>query len=288
VYAGSDVDQRAQFKDELVNTLRRAFGMTLTCSSDSLTLSRNQVNVLISGMSDALHSLGARICRVSFFGMKWDISNVKPVIDRFIQQYHAKMGSSVPPQKNVFDYGVQFPTTGLQLYKFSEIQREARKFRKGIVHEMCNVKSFGSLDFRPIINQHIVKVKVYQVLCHEILSVIQKQMLDDMPTTMRTMRTRLNQLQGLVERWGATIDDMLNSRILGIRVKVTIHIEMVVDGRRLCSELDLFRIGGLESALSEPFGTISCALDRFLYWCRFHISAFAVEVHGRDEYAPFI
>jgi hypothetical protein len=39
VYAGSDVDQRAQFKDELVNTLHRAFGMTLTCSPDSLTLS---------------------------------------------------------------------------------------------------------------------------------------------------------------------------------------------------------------------------------------------------------
>jgi hypothetical protein len=106
VYAGSDVDQKAQFKDELVNTLRRAFGMTLTCSPDSLTLSRNQVNVPISAMSDALHSLGARICRVSFFGMKWNIPNAEPMIDRFIQQYHAKMGSSVPLQKNVFDYGV--------------------------------------------------------------------------------------------------------------------------------------------------------------------------------------
>ncbi|CAK9188676.1 unnamed protein product [Sphagnum troendelagicum] len=132
VYAGSDVDQRAQFKDELVNTLRRAFGMTLTCSPDSLTLSRNQVNVPIAAMSDVLHSLGARICRVSFFGMKWDIPNAEPVIDRFIQQYHANMGSSVPLQKNVFDYGVRFPTTGLQLYKFSEIQREAHKFREEV------------------------------------------------------------------------------------------------------------------------------------------------------------
>jgi hypothetical protein len=116
-------------------------------------------------MSDVLHSLGARICRVSFFGMKWDILNAEPVIDRFIQQYHANMGSSVPLQKNVFDYGVQFPTTGLQLYKFSEIQREAHKFREGTVHEMCNVEGSGSLDFRPIIDPHIIKVKVYQVLC---------------------------------------------------------------------------------------------------------------------------
>jgi len=172
VYAGSDEHERAAFKDDLVNTLRRAFGMTLTYSPDNLTLSRNEVNVPISAMSDALHSLGARVCRVSFFGMKWDILDAKPMIDRFIQRYRAEMGSSIPTQKNMFDYGVQFPTGGLQLYKFSEVQCEARRFREGTVHEMCNVEGHGSLDFRPIIDPYIVKVKVYQVLCHEILSVI--------------------------------------------------------------------------------------------------------------------
>jgi len=150
---------------------------------------------------------------------------------------------------------------------------------------MCNVKSYGSLDFRPIIDPHIIKVKVYQVLCHEIFSMIQRQMLDDMPATMRT---RLNQLQDLMERWGAMTKDVLSSRISGIRVEVTVHTEMVIDGRRLCNELDLFWIGGLESALGGPFDTISCALNRFLYWCRFHISTFAAKVHGRNDYAPFI
>jgi hypothetical protein len=91
------------------------------------------------------------------------------------------------------------------------------------MHEMCNVEGYGSLDFRPIIDPHIVKVKVYQVLCHEILSVIQRQMLDDMPATMRTMRTRLNRLQDLMERWGAMAEDVLSSRILGIRVEVIVH-----------------------------------------------------------------
>ncbi len=105
------------------------------------------------------------------------------------------------------------------------------------MYEMCNVKSYGSLDFRPIIDPHIIKVKVYQVLCHEIFSMIQRQMLDDMPTTMRT---RLNQLQDLMERWGAMTEDVLSSRISGIKVKVTVHTEMVIDGRRLCNELDLF------------------------------------------------
>ncbi len=96
VYVGSDEHERVAFKDDLVNTLRRTFDMTLTCSPDSLTLSRNQVNVLISGMSDVLHSLGARVCRVSFFGMKWEIPDAEPMIDRFIQRYRAKMGFSIP------------------------------------------------------------------------------------------------------------------------------------------------------------------------------------------------
>jgi len=102
------------------------------------------------------------------------------------------------------------------------------------------------------------------------------------------MHTRLSQLQDLMECWGGLTDDMLSSRISGIRVEVTIHTEMVIDGRRLCSELDLFRIGRLESVLGGPFGIISCALDRFLYWCCFYISAFATEVHGKDEYLPSI
>jgi hypothetical protein len=105
---------------------------------------------------------------------------------------------------------------------------------------------------------------------------------------MRTMRTRLNQLQDLMERWGAMAEDVLSTRILGIRVEVIVHTEMVIDGRRLYSELDLFRIAGLESALGGPFGIVSGALDRFLYWCRFYISAFAAEAHGRDAYAPSI
>ncbi len=82
------------------------------------------------------------------------------MIDHFIQGYRAKMGSSVPTQKNMFDYRVYFRTGGLQLYKFSEVQYKARRFKEGIVHEMCNVKGYGSLDFKPTIDPHIVKVKV--------------------------------------------------------------------------------------------------------------------------------
>jgi hypothetical protein len=84
VYVGSDEHERATFKNDFVNILHPAFGMILTCSPDNLTLSRNQVNVPISAMSDALHSLNTRVCRVSFLGKKWEIPDAEPMIDRFI------------------------------------------------------------------------------------------------------------------------------------------------------------------------------------------------------------
>jgi hypothetical protein len=51
-----------------VNIVCWAFGMTLFCNPNNLTLSRNQVNVPISAMSDALHSLGARVFGVYSLG----------------------------------------------------------------------------------------------------------------------------------------------------------------------------------------------------------------------------
>nr|PNR44619.1 hypothetical protein PHYPA_014388 [Physcomitrium patens] len=65
---------------------------------------------------------------------------------------------------------------------------------------MCNVEGYESLSFKPKIDNRIVKVKLYQELCHVILAVIQKQCLDDMPRTIRTMHIKLNQMQDLLAR----------------------------------------------------------------------------------------
>lgn len=69
-YAGRNREERDSFRIDLVEMLRIPLGLTLTCSNDSHTLSCNHVNVLVSAMSQVLHVLGARICRISFFGMK--------------------------------------------------------------------------------------------------------------------------------------------------------------------------------------------------------------------------
>lgn len=83
VYAGRDREERDSFRADLVEMLRILLGLTLTCSTDSYTLSRNQVNVSVSAMSQAL---GARICRVSFFGIKWRFTEAKPILDGFIDR----------------------------------------------------------------------------------------------------------------------------------------------------------------------------------------------------------
>lgn len=94
----------------------------------------------------------------------------------------------MPVQNNFFDYGVRFHTDNLVLYGFSDDQRRAKKFRKGVVHLMCKSSEFGSLDFRLIADP---RIKLYQELCHKILFVIQKHTLDHIPNTMHS---RLRQL----------------------------------------------------------------------------------------------
>ena len=74
VYAGRDHEEHDRFRSDLVEMLRVQLGLTLTCINDNHTLSCNQINVSVSAMSQALHALEARICRVSFFGMKWRLT----------------------------------------------------------------------------------------------------------------------------------------------------------------------------------------------------------------------
>ena len=56
----------------------------LTPSRDCHLLSRNQVNIPISALADCLYALGARCCKVFFFGMKWDLPSAESVIDHYI------------------------------------------------------------------------------------------------------------------------------------------------------------------------------------------------------------
>lgn len=60
---------------------------------------------------------------------------------------------------------------------FSDAQRMLM-FMNDIVHEMYNVDDYESTDFRLLHDQRVVNVKICHELCHKILLVIQKQMLN--------------------------------------------------------------------------------------------------------------
>ena len=46
-------------------------------------------------------------------------------------------------------------------------------YRNCRVHEMCDSEGFGSVSLTPLIDARISRIKVYQEICHEILSVLQ-------------------------------------------------------------------------------------------------------------------
>ena len=100
VYAGKDRDEQHRFRSDLVEMLRVQLSLTLTCINDNHTLSCNQINVSVSAMSQTLHALGAWICRVSFFGIKWRLTEAETIFDYVIDKYRAKM------RAYVHDYGV--------------------------------------------------------------------------------------------------------------------------------------------------------------------------------------
>jgi hypothetical protein len=68
---------------------------------------------------------------------------------------------------------------------------------------MCDVPGYGSLDFSPSLEPRMDKIKIYQKVCDELLSKIQKQCLNDMPSQICNMHTRLQQLQDLLAIWDA-------------------------------------------------------------------------------------
>ena len=45
-------------------------------------------------------------------------------------------------------------------------------YNEGIVHKMCNNEEYGSVDFKPTFDSRIMRVKIYQKLCHEIFTMI--------------------------------------------------------------------------------------------------------------------
>lgn len=85
------------------------------------------------------------------------------------------MDSLVFVTNNILHYKVAFLKNQMILYKFGKAQVIAKMLVKGHVHKMCDVQGYGFLLFNPRFDIRLRKVKIYQVLCHEILAVIQNK-----------------------------------------------------------------------------------------------------------------
>lgn len=128
---------------------------------------------------------------VSLFGMKWSILNAQSVIDRFVQRYHAQMTSTVPTGRNLFHNGAQYFTDVVLLFRFNNQQYRVHKFMEVLIHNMCNESNYGLVECRPFFYLHLLKIKIYQKVIHDILSQIPRRTLDGVPDTTFIVRTRI-------------------------------------------------------------------------------------------------
>jgi hypothetical protein len=291
VYAGDDDVAREAFKAKLLRELYSSHGTVLSGHLESsLTLCKNQVNIPLSAMSKALLALDIQICRVQFFGMKWALTSAEPCLDYYIDRYLTAVGEDVPLEKNIFDYGTRstdsWDSSGIPVYRFSDGQIRAGLIRERHVHEMCWVEDHGSIEFRPTVDPRLRKVKLYAQVCHAILSVIGRQFLDDMPRTMRTMHTRLRQFRVLLTLWEGMTPVERVASLGGLRLEVTVRTDRVIDGRRLCSELDHLHIDGVERAIGDRFDGGSVSFDDIIPEFRSRFDQFDQLLHGAYVHSP--
>ena len=172
--------------------------------------------------------------------MKWTIPQAEPIIEDLIQRYIDMMDVHAVRGKNRFDIGtVHHDHENVILFKLNPQQTH---HVAGDVHEMLNVRDFGSMEFRLTTNAHVKKVKVYQELVHDVISVIHKAALDDMPVTMRTIKTRHQQMLTLLRHWERMTPRTQRSRLTGTRMEITIvGVDKVLEARVLCDTLDILR-----------------------------------------------
>ena len=122
--------------------------------------------------------------------------------------------------KNRFDIGIVYHDhENVTLFKLNSQQTH---HVAGDVHEMLNVRDFDSVEFKFTTNAHVKKVKVYQELVHDVISVIPKVALDDMPVTIRTIKTSQNKKSILLPHWKKMIPRTQRSRWTCTRMEITI------------------------------------------------------------------
>ena len=225
--------------------LRTCYALTLIPSRDCHLLSRNQVNVPIGTLSVILHGFG--LASIGCPSSVWrGISSVPSRLSTTTLVYTA------------IKYVHPFLRDELIWLRLSDRHWRDRAFgaqRGAAVEPSVFGRSCardvrhggdGSIRLTPSIDMSISRVNIYQELCHEILSILQRLILDDMPNTLRMMRTRVTQLRSLIMGWKSLSEVERSSRLGGIRVELGVTTERVRYNntsatRWICHESKVFR-----------------------------------------------
>lgn len=93
-------------------------------------------------------------------------------------------------------------------------------------------------------------------------------------------------MRNLLSIWSVVPDEERNNRLLGITLKIIIQIKIVIYMHRVCSELGLSEMGGMQRVLGSHFDWLQFTTKNFL--AKFHrlFNDFAQMVHGIFVFLP--
>lgn len=237
-------------------------------------------------MFKVLHGLGARCCRVAFYGMKCGVSMMQPIVDRYIERYEVQMRGYVPEGAiNIFDYGMLLHTQGLTLYRMTEQQKTSRNCIQNRLFPMCSDRDYGSITFEPAADM-IKEYKIYPEVCHEILSHVSRRLLDDMPLNNAGIRNRYNALLGVHGAWQRLNHRALSRRLSGVRLEATIQTRTIAMGLELCNDTDLLSFDLVEDMLGGPFETKTIEAREFMQEFTQRVIKLGTNLHGQLKKSP--
>ena len=154
------------------------------------------------------------------------------------------------------------------------------------MHLMCNSSEHGSLEFTSVDDGRI-RGSNFIMNCAMRFYLLSRSKCW-ITYLLCVIRSILYQLQDLMERWRGMTDEMRASRFTGMRIELTVQSEKVIDGRRLGSELSLFRLEGIERALGGAFVTTHDGIGDFRSSVEEFMRGLAACVHGRNERIPSV
>lgn len=124
----------------------------------------------------------------------------------------------------------------MYLFKFNNNQLLARRFKTRRMHQMCHIEGFNSVDLKLAMKEHIKKVKVYEKLCHKVLSVILKDKVDNLPKMVQTICTRFDHMT-LFQHSKHMHNHTHRLHVLDTRIEVTIgNVNKVINAHKVCND----------------------------------------------------